>query len=202
MRVCQGETNQQFAAWVRDLSCNAALAGSITLPPGIGQFQSQEPFYGHIYPPQLLAQVHTTLNTFRDRAILTIRNNTMAEINEAILARLHGSPSTFHSINSIEQNGEEDHIELPPVELLQAFNPASLPPSKLSLKVGTPVILLQNLYPKEGLCNGTYIVITRLGQRCIKTQMLSGSFHGQLWLIPRIKLTSTDGELPFIVSRR
>ena len=32
--------------------------------------------------------------------------------------------------------------------------------------------------------------------------MLSGSFHGQLQLIPCIKLTSTEGELPFIISRR
>jgi hypothetical protein len=32
--------------------------------------------------------------------------------------------------------------------------------------------------------------------------MLDGSFHGQLWLIPHIKLTSTDGELLFIVSKR
>jgi hypothetical protein len=32
--------------------------------------------------------------------------------------------------------------------------------------------------------------------------MLSGSFHRQLRLIPYIKLTSTDGELPFIISRR
>ena len=32
--------------------------------------------------------------------------------------------------------------------------------------------------------------------------MLGGSFHRQLRLIPRIKLTSTDRELPFIVSRR
>jgi ATP-dependent DNA helicase PIF1 len=46
------------------------------------------------------------------------------------------------------------------------------------------------------------MVITRLGRRYIKTQILGGSFHGQLRLIPRIKLTSTDGELPFIVSRR
>ena len=82
------------------------------------------------------------------------------------------------------------------------FNPSSLPPSKLSLKVGAPVILLRNLYPKEGLCNGTRIVITRLGRRYIKAQMLSGSFYGQLQLIPYIKLTSTDGELPYIVSRR
>ena len=93
----------------------------------------------------------------------------MAEINEASLARLHGSLSTFYSIDSIEQNGEEDYIELPPAELLQTFNPTSLPPSKLSLKVGSPVILLQNLYPKEGLYNSTCIVITRLGRRYIKT---------------------------------
>ena len=32
--------------------------------------------------------------------------------------------------------------------------------------------------------------------------MLSGSFHRQLRLIPYIKLTSTDRELPFIISRR
>jgi hypothetical protein len=32
--------------------------------------------------------------------------------------------------------------------------------------------------------------------------MLSGSFYRQLRLIPRIKLTSTDGKLPFIISRR
>ena len=32
--------------------------------------------------------------------------------------------------------------------------------------------------------------------------MLGGSFHGQLQLLPHIKLTSTDKELPFIISRR
>ena len=87
----------------------------------------------------------------------------MAEINKAILVRLHSSLSTFYFINSIEQNREEDYIELLLVKLLQIFNFTSLPPLKLSLKVGAPVILLQNLYPKEGLYNSTYMVITRLG---------------------------------------
>ena len=32
--------------------------------------------------------------------------------------------------------------------------------------------------------------------------MLGGGFYGQLRLIPRIKLTSTEGELPFVVGRR
>jgi ATP-dependent DNA helicase PIF1 len=114
-------------------------------------------------------RAYYNLDTFRDRAILTVCNNTIAKINEAILAQLYGSLSTFYSIDPIEQNrGEEGYIELPPVELLQTFNPSSLPPLKLSLKVGAPIILLRNLYPKEGLCNGTRIVITRLGRRCIE----------------------------------
>jgi len=95
----------------------------------------------------------------------------MAKINKAILTRLYGSLSTFYSIDTVEQSREEDdgNIILPPPELLQILNFSSLPPLKLSLKVGAPVILLQNLYPKEGLYNGTYIVITRLGRRYIKT---------------------------------
>ena len=94
----------------------------------------------------------------------------MAEINEAILIRLHGSLRTFLSIDTIEQSREENNsnVKPPPLELLQILNPNSLPPLKLSLKVGAPVILLWNLYPKEGLYNGTHMVITRLGRRCIK----------------------------------
>ena len=57
-----------------------------------------------------------------------------------------------------------DHV---PVEYLQSLNPASLPPSQLHLRVGAPVILLRNLDPKRGLCNGTRMAVTKLGRRCI-----------------------------------
>ena len=180
-----------------------SLSSSVTIPPSIAQLRSKEPFYKYIYSPQVFIRVYTTPNTFHDRAILTIYNNTMAKINNAILIRLYDSLSTFYFIDSVEQNIEEDnYIELPPAELLQIFNPSSLPLLKLSLKVGTPIILLQNLYPQKGLCNSTYIVITRVGRCCIKTQILSGSFYNQLRLIPYIKLTSTERELLFIISRR
>jgi len=42
----------------------------------------------------------------------------------------------------------------------------------------------------------------RVGRRYIKTWILGGSFYNQLQLISYIKLTSTEGELPFIISRR
>ena len=46
------------------------------------------------------------------------------------------------------------------------------------------------------------MIITRLGRRCIEARILGGEFHGQLRLIPRIKLTTTESDMPYILSRR
>ena len=62
-------------------------------------------------------------------------------------------------------------------------------------------MLLRNLSPKEGLCNGTRLVVTNLGRRCIEGRILGGQFHGQIRLIPRIKLNSNEGQLPWVVTR-
>ena len=148
-------------------------------------------------------QVCYNLYTFCDHAILTVYNNTIAKINKAIFAQLYSFLSIFYFTDFIEQNGgEENNIELPLVELLQIFNFSSLFLLKLSLKVGASIILLQNLSPKEGLCNNTYIVITCIRQHCIEIQILGGRFNSQVQLILYIKLTSIEGELPFIISKR
>jgi len=63
-------------------------------------------------------------------------------------------------------------------------------------------MLLQNLYSAEGLCNGTQMIVTRLGFRCIEVQFLVADFHGTKKLIPRILLATTEGELPFILRRK
>jgi hypothetical protein len=205
MRVHSGDRNRSFVEWVNSLAHNPLQAGSITIPTDISQYRTLDAFYDSVYPPILLARAQTDQNTFRDRAILTVRNDTVTEINDYLIDQLPDTDTdtTFYSVDrvevdSINTNGSQDQ---PPVELLQTFNPSSLPPSKLRLKVGAPVILLRNLYPKEGLCNGTRMVVTRISRRCIEGRILGGSFNGQVRLIPRIKLTSTEGELPYIVAR-
>ena len=45
------------------------------------------------------------------------------------------------------------------------------------------------------------MVVTRIGRRCLEAHILGGTFANQLRAIPRIKLSSTEGELSFIVSR-
>jgi len=60
-------------------------------------------------------------------------------------------------------------------------------------------MLLRNLYATKGLCNGTRMIVTRLGFRCIEVQILGGDFPGTKKLIPRILLATTEGELPLIL---
>lgn len=79
---------------------------------------------------------------------------------------------------------------------------SGLLPSTLRLKVGAPIVLLRNLYLASRECNRTRLIITRLGRRCIEDRMLEGEFNGQLCLIPQIKLTITENDPFYILTRR
>ena len=199
MRVLDGERNQRFATQVRSLSYNPTLTSCIQLPTSIAQFTGLQPFINSVYPPALLQQVYTNLYIFYGRAILTVCNNTVAAINNTILHSLNGPKSVFYSIDTIEQD-DLNTENTPPLELLQSFNPTYLPPAWLCLKVGALIILLRNLYLKEGLCNGTRMVLTQIGRRCLKARIFSGTFADQLQVILQIILSSTEGELLFIIN--
>ena len=113
-----------------------------------------------------------------------------------------GNLQIFHAIDTSDVNEADTDFAQLPAEYMQSLTSGGLPPSRLALKVGAPVMLLRNLYPKEGLCNGTRMIVTRLGLRCIEVQILGGDFHGQRKLIPRILLSTTEGELPFVLTRK
>ncbi|XP_031120495.1 ATP-dependent DNA helicase PIF1-like [Ipomoea triloba] len=50
-----------------------------------------------------------------------------------------------------------------------------VPNHALTLKVGTPVMLLRNIDHSIGLCNGTRMVITKLGNHVLEARILFGS---------------------------
>ncbi|XP_076893886.1 uncharacterized protein LOC143546015 [Bidens hawaiensis] len=87
-------------------------------------------------------------------------------------------------------------------DILNGLNISGLPKHKLVLKVGVPVMLLRNINQKDGLCNGTRLQITSLGERVIKAQIISGTNIGDIVFIPRIPLTPTDKNIPFKFQRR
>ena len=77
-----------------------------------------------------------------------------------------------------------------------------MPVHKVALKINCPIILLRNLDPYEGLCNGTRLIVTALSERVIEGQILTGIHAGKRAFIPRISLdTSTSAGLGFILRR-
>jgi len=77
-----------------------------------------------------------------------------------------------------------------------------LPSHKLTLKVGAPIMLLRNINQTKGLCNGTRMILTHIGERVLKADIITGSHIGNEVLIPRIVLLHGDTKLPFTLRRR
>ena len=59
------------------------------------------------------------------------------------------------------------------------------------------LMLLQNLSPREGLCNGTRLVLEAASQMLLTCKIESGNNSGKHVLIPEIELSSKDGDFPF-----
>jgi ATP-dependent DNA helicase PIF1 len=112
---------------------------------------------------------------FRNRAILIIKNDTVADINVRILTRLANETRVYDTVNFISFNTmEEGNRPDISIEFLRAQNPSGLPPARLELKIGALVICLRNLFPREGLCNGTRIIISKLREYSIEVKIIGG----------------------------
>lgn len=100
-----------------------------------------------------------------------------------------------------EETTETNEL-LYPTEFLNSLKFSSMPDHRLTLKVGCPVMLLRNMNQREGLFNGTRLIVTHLGDRVIEAEILTCTKIGDRVLIPRIILSPTDLKWPFKLSRR
>lgn len=186
MRVQPGPRNKAFAEWILSLSYTPVMYGQIDLPSFVTTTTSVETFFEKVFPLPAMQRAHQDWTYFQSRVILTTRNDTVADINNRILARMTGEMKIYETIDSVDTREEETTI---PIEFLRAQNPSSLPPAKLKLKIGAPIMVLRNLFPAEGLCNGTRLVVKALHESGLDAVILGGQFHGQRRYIPRILLT-------------
>ena len=137
----------------------------------------------------------------KNRAILTPKNEDVDSINEQIINIFPGDARVFLSADSVEDKNEV-HLGLYPVEFLNTLTPSGTPPHKLVLKEGVPIILLRNLNPIEGLCNGTRLIVRNFNYYVIDAEILTGSHLGKRVFISRISITPSDTDLPFKLIRR
>ena len=77
----------------------------------------------------------------------------------------------LRSVDSVSEEYGMYHAY--PVEFLQQLNAGGLPSALLCLKVSSPVILLRNLDPGEGLCNGTRMVVLNVRRKVLQCRIIS-----------------------------
>lgn len=120
-------------------------------------------------------------------------------MNDRVLDMFPGDTVTCFSVDSV---AEVDQQAVYPTEYLNSLTLSGLPPHKLNIKVGAPVMLLRNIDPARGHCNGTRYIVRQISQRYITGQIACGEYSGNVLLIPRIPLSPTDAGLPFTLRRR
>jgi hypothetical protein len=150
MRLILGTDNTRFGEWIRNLFYNSAIYGRISLPAYIHTTNSAEIFFYKIYLIEQMQLQGTVrdISFFRDRAILTTKNDIVADINVRILTRLAGETRVYDAVDSISFNTmEEGNRPDISIEFLRAQNPSGLSPARLELKIGISVICLRNLFP-------------------------------------------------------
>ena len=63
-------------------------------------------------------------------------------------------------------------------------------------------MLLRNLSPSDGLCNGTRLICCSFQKHIIEAEIITGKYAGLRTFIPRITLSPSNANLPFILKRR
>ena len=115
--------------------------------------------------PNILESM-SDIGYFQNRAILTTKNSIVEKINDYMLDMVPDEEKVYLSYDSpIHRNLNDDDIDnVHTPEFLNTITASELPNHKLRLKVGVPVMLLRNIDTRYGLCNGTRLVITRMGR--------------------------------------
>lgn len=110
-------------------------------------------------------------------AVICPVNVIVDEVNDHMLMRVPALSKEYLSYDTITNSAEQplDFEILYPPEFLNSVVITNFPHHRLCLKVGVPVFLLRNINQPLGLCNGTRLLITRLGDRVLEGEIIMGT---------------------------
>ncbi|XP_020257665.1 uncharacterized protein LOC109834148 [Asparagus officinalis] len=220
MRIQQSSSNEnemstaEFSRWVLNIGNGSAeeeccelqnIDGTIDIPREFILHPTKNPVEDIISStyPNIDENFQNPTN-LEERAILTPRNETIDIVNNTILEKIEGQILVYLSSDSLcptSHNMQENEINFP-TEYLNSPKFPGILNHEIKLKVGTSVMLLRNLSPTEGLCNGTRLIVTQLLKWVIEAKIISGSNIGSKHFISRTVTTNTDSKSTFRMKRR
>ena len=193
---------EQFVEWT--LSIRKGDSKEVTLPVDMvactipknskenpnAEQQAMSKFVDEIFPD--IATNISNPEWLEGRCILATTNKEVDMINEMVHLRLPGNSDRLPSADTLENNGDLLRIN---EEYLHTLMPNGFPEHVLRLKVGMPLMLLRNLNPRGGLCNGTKMIyVKNWGNKALECKIV-GSLRTVL--IPRITFIPKVGEFAF-----
>ena len=149
----------QYANWLLQLGDGklpTASDGSIQLPEELCVSTVDE-LVNFVFTE--LPSHHEDAVWVSSRAILCPRNHTVDDMNDRVLEMFPGDTVTCFSVDSV---AEVDQQAVYPTEYLNSLTLSGLPPHKLNIKVGAPAMLLRNIDPARGHCNGTRYIVRQI----------------------------------------
>jgi hypothetical protein len=120
--------------------------------------------------------------------VLASTNRVVQKINDTVFELYKPGEEVTESLSADELL--EDRLEVP-IEVLNANNQAGLPPNRLLLKRGMPVMVLRNLDPSRSIMNGTVLIYEEIINNCL--MKVKNRETGEMHHIPKIELAPKDG---------
>ncbi|KAL9816356.1 putative DNA helicase [Arabidopsis thaliana] len=120
-----------------------------------------------------------------------------------MLEHLDSEERIYLSADSIDPSDSDslnNHVITP--DFLNSIKVSGMSDHSLRLKIGAPVMLLRNLDPKGGLCNGTMLQITQLCSHIVEARVITRDRINDIVYIPLINITPSDTKLTFKMRRR
>jgi ATP-dependent DNA helicase PIF1 len=203
-----------FARWVLDigegtLSCPFALGDRLNVGIRVpekflltGNGPKMEALADDIYND--FVSNYASVPYLATRSVICPTNAVVEDINNLMVSKVPGSSREYLSCDGIANAVEQpsDFESLYPLEFLNSITINNFPQHRLLLKIGVPIVLLRNINQAAGLCNGTRLMVDRLGDRVIEARLMTQNSFGVFVAIPRIILNASSPKWPFMLQRR
>jgi ATP-dependent DNA helicase PIF1 len=184
MRLSEGSSGSSETAERIDFSKFILEVGEGKVPENIeGNISIPEKYLHRGNLEGLLSWVYNGINDnigingawIAEGAILSPKDEEVHAINIMALEK----PGEAFDLLSFDNNYCTQSY---PVEFLNSFNPSGMPLHKLTLKVGTPIILLRNLDIKQSLSIVTRLFVTKIGRRVLVLKLQLGPIQEKEFL--------------------
>jgi hypothetical protein len=113
-------------------------------------------------------------------------------------------PGNLKIYKSVDTVSSEDPGEVAnyPTKFLNTISASGIPPHELKLKIGAIVMLLKNINSRQGMCNGTRLIVEDLRDNVILAVIAAGKHKGRKVFIPQITMSPCDFDLPVTLNRK